>query len=82
MDGHYFLLADSPFCPLDGSAAAAAAQVLAKLPAVGQQLSLGALADNGVPTEVLVDVLIVELPDDEAVPWLLRPWHTGRREVL
>jgi len=82
MDGHYFLLADSPHCPIDGSLAPAATQVLDKLPAVGQQLSLGALAENGVPTETLADVLVIELLDDEAVPLLLRPWHTGERGTL
>lgn len=82
MDGHYYLLTDNPNCPLDGSLTPAAERVFPMLVATADRLSLDALAQAGVPDDTLAAVLIVEIPDAEPIPWLLRPWLEGHREAL
>ena len=77
MDGHYFLVSDNPHCPLDGSLSEAAEDIMRLLPTMGEGLTLAALTRVVGPAFVQDDVLIAELPDTVAPPWLLRPWFEG-----
>jgi hypothetical protein len=81
MDQHYYLVTHNPSCPLDGSRAAAAEQVVSALPHVAEPLNLTALAEAGVTPEALADTIVVELPDGEPPPGLLRPWFEGEHEA-
>jgi hypothetical protein len=81
MDQHYYPLRDNPNCPLDGSRSVAADEVLPILPRLAGSLSLPALAEAGVTLDALADTVVLELPDAEPVPWLLRPWYEGEREA-
>ena len=81
MDGHYFLVSDNPHCPLDGSYSEAAANITRLLPTVGEGVTLAALARVGDPAFPQDDVLVAELPDTVAPPWLLRPWFEGDRHA-
>jgi hypothetical protein len=74
------VLTDNPNCPLDGSLTPAAEQVLPMLAENPDRPSLDALVQAGVPDDTLAAVLIVEIPDVQPVPWLLRPWLQGHRE--
>jgi DNA invertase Pin-like site-specific DNA recombinase len=55
--------------------------------AIARQLGVGrntvrrALARGVGPALLQDDVLIAELPDTVAPPWLLRPWFEGDRDV-
>lgn len=82
MDGHYFLVNDNPHCPLDGSRSKAAEDIARLLDTIGEPVTLAALARAGVPALVQNYVLVAELPDTVAPPWLLQPWFEGDRHTL
>jgi hypothetical protein len=81
MDGHYFLVADNAFCPIDGAYSESAEHIVRLLPTIGDGVTLAALARAGGPAFRQDDVLVAELPDTVAPPWLLRPWFEGDRDA-
>jgi hypothetical protein len=80
MDGHYFLAGADLCCPLDGAYSEAAEDVARPLPTIGEPVTLAALARAGLPEILQGKVLVAELPDAVAPPWLLRPWFEGDQQ--
>jgi hypothetical protein len=70
---HYFLVNDSPFCPLDGASSQVSESVARLLSGGAEDVTLAALARVSGPAVRRGDVLVAELPDGVAPPWLLQP---------
>ncbi|GGM69363.1 hypothetical protein GCM10007977_083850 [Dactylosporangium sucinum] len=67
--------------PLDGSYPEVADAVAGHLRTVNEEVTLAALGRTGLPAAPLDDVLVLELPNSVAPPWLLRPWFDGDQQA-
>lgn len=81
LDGHYFLASANPTCPLDGSFSDVAEDVARLLPTISEPMTVAALARAGLPELLQGEVLVAELPDAVAPPWLLRPLFEGDKHA-
>jgi hypothetical protein len=59
----------------------AAEHIVRLLSTIGDGVTLAVLARTGGPAFRQDDVLVAELPDTVAPPWLLRPWFEGDRDA-
>ncbi len=79
MDMHYFRVSERR-CPVDGSDPDLSEPLARALERLGPDVTLTALAEAGVPSSNLAGVAVLELPEAEAAPPSLHPWHEGEKK--